>query len=79
MHELLVFINQHMAATGVGSGVFIVALISCLPHNRPRTADEWYTFIREALQTAIPAARHPIVNPSQPEEPANLKSQGANK
>ena len=72
MHELLTLIQQHMTAAGLGSGVLFVALVSCLPVDRPKTLDQWYAYIRESLQTAIPAARHPV-NPTEPETPAQPK------
>lgn len=58
MNQFMQFVAAHWAATGIGSGVLVVAFISCLPPKLPRTADEWYAYIRESLQTSIPAARH---------------------
>jgi hypothetical protein len=61
MHHLLlwldVMITQWRAALGVAEGAFIIALICTMPIMFPKTGQEWYTWIREALQTAIPAAR----------------------
>ncbi len=64
MDAFLTMIATHLAAAGFGGGVLIVALISCLPTNRPKTKDEWYAYFRNSLQTAIPASRHP--DPTQP-------------
>lgn len=46
---------QHMAAYGIGSGVLIVAIITTWPQVPPKTWMDWWTWIRDALQTAIPA------------------------
>ncbi len=74
-HQVGVLIIQHLTAAGFGGGVLIVAIISSLPPNRPRTLDDWWHFMRESLQTAIPAARHPQSpqSPTQPVDPAQQK------
>jgi hypothetical protein len=56
--NLMDLIANHLTAAGFGGGVLIIALISCMPQNRPKTLDDWYAYIRHSLQTAIPAARH---------------------
>ena len=70
---LMDLIAHHLTAAGFGSGVLIVALISCLPQVRPKTLDEWYAYIRHSLQTAIPAARNaelpPQIPPPDPPQP----------
>ena len=48
---------QHWKAIDTFLGVLVIASISVLPEIRPKTVDDWYAFIRHALQTAIPAAR----------------------
>lgn len=72
MQAFLALVMHHMTAAGFGSGVLIVALISCLPANRPKTLDQWYAYFRESLQTAIPAARHPQ-GPTTPVDPDQTK------
>ena len=70
MSTVYQLIMQHLTAAGFGGGVLFVALISCLPSNRPHTLDDWYAYFRHSLQTAIPAARHAEPPPQQPEGPA---------
>lgn len=69
MHEILTLLAQHATAAGFGGGALLVAAITCLPESRPRTLDQLYTYVRDALQTAIPAGkRHP--DPIPPADPA---------
>ena len=75
MQAFLDMVMHHLTAAGFGGGVLIVALISCLPAKRPRSVDDWYSYFREALQTAIPAARH-HQDPQQPEGPAKVIERG---
>ena len=44
-------------------GVLGVAVVSCIPERVPKSLQEWWTWMRESLQTAIPAARHPVFPP----------------
>ena len=53
-------LQHHPMLEGVGGGALLVALISCLPVKRPRTLDDWYDYLRDSLQTAVPAARRPV-------------------
>ena len=69
MHEILTLLAQHITAAGFGGGALLIAAITCMPAKRPRSLDEFYAYVRDALQTAIPAGkRHP--DPPPPGEPA---------
>lgn len=57
MNGLVAFLSHHLAATGFGSGALIVAIISTMPQIRPKTLDDWWEWVRNSLQTAIPASR----------------------
>ena len=61
MNTVTQAIVNHLAAHWEGytaaATVLGIAAISCLPEVRPKTADEWYAYIRHTLQTASPAAR----------------------
>ncbi len=75
LNQFASLIGHHMAATGIGSGVLMLALISCLPERRPRTVDDWYAYIRESLQTAIPASRRHPSQPDAEQPPAQTNQQ----
>jgi hypothetical protein len=45
-----------------------VAIVSTMPIDPPHSFKDLWRWVREALQTAIPAARHPVL-PQQDEEP----------
>ncbi len=34
-----------------------IAGVCMMPKNRPKTIDDWYTWFRDTVQTAVPAAR----------------------
>ncbi len=38
-------------------GALFVAGVCCMPATRPKGIDDWYTWFRDTLQTAVPAAR----------------------
>jgi len=35
----------------------VIAGVCMMPKNRPKTIDDWWTWMRDTLQTAVPAAR----------------------
>jgi hypothetical protein len=35
-----------------------IAAICCWPVSIPKSAQEWWTWVRDTFQTVIPAARH---------------------
>jgi hypothetical protein len=55
------------AYTAVISMLFVAA-VGTAPPKIPKSLQDLWTWAREALQTAIPAARHPVL-PQQDEEP----------
>lgn len=57
------YMAAHWEAFTAAGTVLGIALVSCLPPTRPKTIDDWYDYVRHALQTAIPAAR--AATPSQ--------------
>ena len=57
------FLNNHWTQMGLGGGVLGIAAIHTMPKVRPRTLDEFYAWIRDAFQTAIPAGRAKEVSP----------------
>ena len=50
----------------VGSGALCIAVIHTWPARIPSRLQDWWTWAREALQTAIPAARAAGPNPTLP-------------
>ena len=60
-HPGWVALQQHIARN-VGDylaavSVLFIASVCMMPKSRPRTIDDWWTLMRDSLQTAIPAAR----------------------
>lgn len=72
MNALLQAVITHWQALGIGSGVLGVAVVSTMPEKIPATAQDCWTWIREALQTSIPAARR-HENPTQAAQPQQPK------
>jgi len=68
MSELFNAISANIASHWVvysGGGVILgSAIISCMPQKVPRTLDEWWSWFRSSLQTALPARHNP--NPPEP-------------
>lgn len=61
-------IAHHWVAVDSTAGVLFVAFVSCMPSNPPSRFADYWQWAREALQTAIPAARkHDAPPPPQPE------------
>jgi len=38
-------------------GAVAIASVCMMPKNRPKSIDDWWTWFRDTLQTAVPAAR----------------------
>lgn len=74
---LLDHISQNWVPISAAAGVLFVAVVSCMPPNPPTSMTEYWRWVRESLQTAIPAARRnhtePPANPSSPADPAQPK------
>lgn len=63
LQAVRIYIGDHWEALTAAGTILGIALVSCMPATRPKTVDDWYDYIRHALQTAIPAAR--AATPSQ--------------
>lgn len=61
---------QHLTSIGVGSGVLFFAVVHNMPENPPASMQEYWTWVRDSLQTAIPV-RQARPHPTQPDTPAN--------
>jgi hypothetical protein len=54
---LLQHIEKNWVAIEATGGVLFVAFVSVMPKNPPSSLAEYWQWVREGLQTAIPAAR----------------------
>lgn len=74
---LMDHIQQNWVAISAAGGVLFVAVVSCMPPDPPASIRDYWHWVRESLQTAIPAARRnhtdPPPNPQPPAEPAQPK------
>ena len=50
----------------VGSGALVISIIHTWPARIPASLQDWWTWGRDASQTAIPAARAAGQNPTPP-------------
>ena len=57
MNEILNNIAKNWGTYTAAAGVLFVAFVSCMPKNPPASLAEYWQWVREGLQTAIPAAR----------------------
>lgn len=57
MNAILQYMNAHWKELTAAGTLLVIALVSCMPEDRPKSIDDWYAYFRHALQTAIPAAR----------------------
>jgi hypothetical protein len=73
LHCILRALAAHPAQFESAAAVLLFAFVSSLPAERPKTLDDWYAYLRESLQSAIPVGRHPV-NPTPPAAPAQPKS-----
>jgi hypothetical protein len=60
---------KNWAVYTASAGVLFVAFVSTMPADPPSRLAEYWKWVRSALQTAIPAARHPN-DPTPPDGPA---------
>lgn len=68
---LIRLITQHLATVfEVGSGALFIALVSTMPKLIPKTLQDWWTWVRDSLQTAIPATRNHREQDENPTTPA---------
>lgn len=58
-------ITRNAGKYATAAGLLFVAIVSTAPPKIPQSLQDVWTWGREALQTAIPAARHPVL----PQEP----------
>jgi hypothetical protein len=58
---------SHWGAYSAAFSVLFVASVCTMPSNPPVSFRELWQWVRDALQTAIPAARHTVI-PQQAEE-----------
>ncbi|MFC5861105.1 hypothetical protein ACFPT7_02240 [Acidicapsa dinghuensis] len=74
---IAMFFAKYAPEIEVAAGALFVSAVSAMPKAFPKSAQEWWTWLRETLQSAIPARRHvepdPPPNPYQPAEPAQPK------
>lgn len=56
---------QHLTTIGVGSGVLFFAVIHNMPPEPPSSMQEYWTWVRDSLQTAIPVRQARQQNPTQ--------------
>ena len=60
-HPAWAVLQQHIARNIPEYITFIAALfvagVCCMPATRPKGIDDWWTWLRDTLQTAVPAAR----------------------
>lgn len=64
-------IQQNMTAILASAGILFVAVVSCMPPDPPSSLRDYWHWVRESLQTAIPAARrNHDQNPTPPADPA---------
>lgn len=54
---VLGYLQKDWAAIAASAGVLFVAFVSCMPLDPPASITEYWRWVRESLQTAIPAAR----------------------
>jgi hypothetical protein len=54
---LLTQIKEHMAAYGIGGGVIVLAWVAHWPEKPPSSFQDWWTWVRQTLQTALPISR----------------------
>ena len=67
-HLILGNIERNWADYTAGLSVLFVAGVCVMPPKFPKSFQEWWTWLRDTLQTAIPAARHK--EPVLPQDPA---------
>jgi len=66
---------QHLTTIGVGSGVLFFAIVHNMPEIPPASMQEYWTWVRDSLQTAIPVRQGRNNRPTLPANPAQQKEQ----
>ena len=71
-HPVLKLMQQHLIANWEGYmalfSAICIASVCMMPEKIPSSFQDWWTWLRNTLQTAIPAARH---HPNPPTDPPN--------
>jgi hypothetical protein len=67
-HAIYVTILRDWKPEIEGLSVLFVAGVCVMPPAFPKSFQEWWTWLRDTLQTAIPAARHATVLPQETKE-----------
>ncbi len=62
-------ITANLATILTAGGILFVAFVSCMPIDPPSSLVEYWRWVRESLQTAIPAARRNHIEPPNPSQP----------
>jgi hypothetical protein len=77
MNIILQFLAAHLTAIGSICTALFVAAVCTMPADPPSTIRQCWCWLRDTLQTAVPAARHrdatPTVPPPTPPLPAPLR------
>jgi len=61
-------LTQHISGVGIGSGALFFVFVNCMPQTPPASIADYWTWVRDSLQTLTPARYH--TNPTQPVPPA---------
>ena len=72
-HAILDNITRNWADYTAALGVLFVAIVSTMPIAPPTSFKDFWRWVREALQTAIPAARHPVLPQETPPDTTKEK------
>lgn len=74
---LVRLITEHLATVfEVGSGALFIAIVSTMPKKVPTRFQDYWDWVRDSLQTAIPATRAVHTEyPTVPVAPAQPKEQ----
>lgn len=71
LEAILSHVSKNWEAYSAGAGALALATIICMPVKFPRSLDDWWTWLRNSLQTAIPARHAPAsIDPPNPIQPA---------
>lgn len=69
--NLLNAIVLHWQADAIGGGVLFAAIVTNMPARMPASLQDYWDWVRESLQTAIPVRRptQHNLNPNNPAQP----------
>jgi len=57
MKDILTYLGSNLNYILSALGLFFLAVINSMPPQIPSTVNEWYLWLRDSLQTAIPINR----------------------